>query len=661
MTVMGILESPASTNNRKGEAMILTKRLRKCQVFTVSLVLSGIITTAAVRSLNAAGDVERWGVFELTLTGPSSGNPYVDVQWAATFTQGASSIKVPGFWDSGSTYKLRFSPPATGTWTYQTSSAVADLNGKTGSLQVTEAAGDNHGPVQVYDTFYLRYADSSRYHQFGTTCYAWVHQLDSIQECTLQTLDTVPFNKMRMTVFPKDYTYNKNDPPSYAFEQKPGFPQGCTTTTVGTTCGTYSFDFTKINPVFWRHFEKRILDLQKKGIEADIILFHPYDRWGFKNMGMTNDDRYLRYCIARFSAYRNVWWSLANEWQFCAPQKQDTDFVRFGKIVMNEDPHHRMCSIHCADYCYWNPSTDYTRPYLTHAGLQGSCESNGMTYRSQWKKPVIWDESIYEGNIPGLGFANLTAFQMSKRFWDATFYGTYQGHSECFADPHDVLWWGKGGRLQGQSPRRIEWFKGLMAKSPPFSELQPQSPNGNISILSKQGQYYLVYCRNTNSNTITLAGTSSYKVDRLDPYNMTETSVTAKASPGSYTFTPPTADVIYRFVSADYTPVESGSGSLSGRGSFIGRGTTPLLTVVCARPSARITYRVPNSCRAELALYDIQGRLKAMLHEGSAAAGSHSVIFNQSQLPGGCYFVRFLVKGGDGRQCSQTIAMTVLR
>ena len=35
------------------------------------------------------------------------------------------------------------------------------------------------------------------------------------------------------------------------------------------------------------------------GIEADLILFHPYDRWGYSNMGAENDDRYLRYVVAR--------------------------------------------------------------------------------------------------------------------------------------------------------------------------------------------------------------------------------------------------------------------------------------------------------------------------------------------------------------------------
>ena len=41
---------------------------------------------------------------------------------------------------------------------------------------------------------------------------------------------------------------------------------------------------------------------------------HPYDRWGFSMMKAEDDDRYWKYVLARFSAYRNVWWSLANEY-----------------------------------------------------------------------------------------------------------------------------------------------------------------------------------------------------------------------------------------------------------------------------------------------------------------------------------------------------------
>ena len=248
----------------------------------------------------AAPTTERWDVFELGLAGPASGNPYRDVPWSTTFTQGDRQVTVPGFWDGDSNFKARFSPPAAGEWRYETRSATPELNGKTGTFTATTATDKNHGPIEVFDTFYLRYADGTPYHQFGTTCYAWTHQTPELQEQTLKTLAASPFNKIRFCVFPKSYAYNKNEPEFFAFKKG----------------ADGKFDFSQPDPAFWQHFERRILDLQKLGIEADLILWHPYDRWGFKKMSDEEDDRYLRYCIARLAAFRNVWWSLANEYDF---------------------------------------------------------------------------------------------------------------------------------------------------------------------------------------------------------------------------------------------------------------------------------------------------------------------------------------------------------
>ena len=135
--------------------------------------------------------------------------------------------------------------------------------------------------MQVFKTFYLRYADGTPYHQFGTTCYAWVHQTQELQEQTLQTLAASPFNKIRFCVFPKAYAYNQNEPALFAFQKQAG--------------GGFNFD--RPDPAFWRHFEQRILDLQRLGIEADLILWHPYDRWGFADMSDEQDDRYLRIAL----------------------------------------------------------------------------------------------------------------------------------------------------------------------------------------------------------------------------------------------------------------------------------------------------------------------------------------------------------------------------
>ena len=80
----------------------------------------------------------------------------------------------------------------------------------------TPSAG-NHGPVRVRTTFHFAYADGTPYFPIGTTCYAWTHQGDALEEQTLATLKHAPFNKMRMCVFPKCYAYNQNEPPLYPF------------------------------------------------------------------------------------------------------------------------------------------------------------------------------------------------------------------------------------------------------------------------------------------------------------------------------------------------------------------------------------------------------------------------------------------------------------
>ena len=49
------------------------------------------------------------------------------------------------------------------------------------------------------------------------------------------------------------------------------------------------------------------------------------------------DDRYLKYVVARFAAYRNVWWSLANEYDLMQ-KKNPSDWDRYAEIVTESDP-----------------------------------------------------------------------------------------------------------------------------------------------------------------------------------------------------------------------------------------------------------------------------------------------------------------------------------
>jgi hypothetical protein len=462
--------------------------------------------------------MEQWGVFELSLKGPTNGNPFTDVSLSARFTQGTNSVEASGFYDGNGVFRVRFMPDKQGRWNYRTASNVRNLDGKTGSFSVSRPRSQNHGPVRVARTYHFDYADGSPYEELGTTCYVWEWQPELLQEQTLKTLAAAPFNKIRFCVFPKHYVWNTNEPILYPF---PGDPAAT------------NWDFTRFNVKYFQHLEQRVADLQKLGIQADIILFHPYDEghWGFDRMPADADDRYLHYVVARLAAYRNVWWSLANEWDFMR-RKKESDFVRFGEIVSHDDPYHHLLSIHQGNRLF-----DHNLPWITHASIQNgnavTDPARARTLRDTYHKPVVYDEVQYEGNIPS-GWGRLSAEEMVFRFWNATVAGTYCGHGETYRSDDQVLWWSKGGVLKGQSPARLAFLKKVLDDSP-AQGIEPMAQHPQCG--GQPGQYYLVYLgKNTPTNwdfeipqlpadQLPSAGNMKFTVEVLDTWNMTVTPV----------------------------------------------------------------------------------------------------------------------------------------
>jgi hypothetical protein len=502
-------------------------RVRPGRIKLLLLVLLALL--AATTTAEGESNSPRWGIFELALKGPEGGNPFIDVKLSAEFKQGGRAFKPEGFYDGNGVYRIRFMPDALGKWTYITKSNRRELNGKKGQFTCVEPSLGNHGPVRVHKTWHFAYADGTPYFQIGTTCYAWAHQGNAMEEQTLATLKDAPFNKMRMCVFPKSYSYNKNEPEFYPFEGKP----------------LKDWDYSRFNPEFFRHFEKRVSDLRDLGIEADLILFHPYDRWGYANMDNETDDRYLRYIVARLAAYRNVWWSFANEYDLMK-SKTMADWDRFFQIVQKYDPYQRLRGIHNCRSFY-----DHNKPWVTHASIQSSDLARGIEWRNKYKKPIVFDECKYEGNIPQ-GWGKITAQELTHRFWLGTISGCYVGHGETYQHPKDILWWSKGGVLHGQSPARIAFLKKIMEPMP-FAEMEPRElPSGGY-LLSKVGELYFIYFTTWTAITLELPGAGMYKVDGIDTWNMTVTPM-GNAGPGRFSFTPPKANYLLRL--SVYAPGE---------------------------------------------------------------------------------------------------------
>jgi hypothetical protein len=334
-----------------------------------------------------------------------------------------------------------------------------------------------------------------------------------------------------MAVFPKWYQHGNNTEPwAYPFQREGG-----------------RNDFARPNYEFFRNFEHRVRQLLEMGIQADVILFHPYDNWGYAQMGADNDDRYVRYVMARLSAYRNVWWSLANEYDLMIDRKQKTlgDFDRFFKILHDEDPHHRLRGVHnwyySEDHFY-----DHSQPWVTHASLQTIEFYNLLRWRQRYQKPVLVDEMRYEGDVASR-WGNLSAEEMTSYFWITALCGAYPTHGDTFdnrAGDGETRWWAKGGTLPGKSVARIAFFRQIMEQAPvtemsPIMESagKPETLTDNIHIFAKPGSYYLAYAAGAGKAIrLELPAGSRYKVELIDTWNMTLTPLPA-AMPGEFSFT----------------------------------------------------------------------------------------------------------------------------
>lgn len=530
----------------------------------------------------------RFDVYEVTLDAgkeiENSGNPFQN-KITGIFQGEQETKEVEGFYDGNGIYRVRFMPSYEGDYTFSINADALLSIGKnhtldqnkqesiawdnniqesraqgnstqessvlTGSFHVLPAEEGNHGVLRVENQFHFAYEDKTRCYPIGTTCYVWNLQSKEMREETLKTLAASDFKKIRFCVFPKHYDYNLEDPEMFPYEGTPVDASGITHENFmfyGASFPGMEYDpssenhwnLHRFHPAYFAQLEDCIKSLGKLGIEADLILFHPYDRWGFSCMSREEDDFYLHYITARLSAFHNIWWSMANEYDLMYHKTMD-DWDHLGRLVSELDPYHHLISVHnCKGHF------DFTKDWVTHCSIQRNhlYLTSELTdeWREKYGKPVVLDEIAYEGNIQH-GWGNISGEEMTRRFWEAILRGGYPGHGETILDhiPTDApedhrikLWWSHGGILKGQSSERISFLTRQLEQIPEHHTLKPWiTPRGwdvVAAIMDTPEQeakavkdYYLFYYSFMNPmfRTFDFDEETEFEVDVIDTWNMT--------------------------------------------------------------------------------------------------------------------------------------------
>jgi hypothetical protein len=466
----------------------------------------------------------QWDHTEIILEVDFAGNPYQDVQLSAFFKKGDQQIEILGFYDGDNQWKIRFMPTEVGTWTFTTHSNLAALSEHKGTIVCKTAEAGVHGLVNVSGETQFSYSDGTPYHPVGTTCYVWNHQGEALEKKTLETLKNGPFNKIRFCVYPKRYTFNYNEPQSYPFpgavkeKWNPAYQDDYTPRPHHDW-----WDYDYFNPEYFQHIDDCVLELRELGIEADLILFHPYDfgAWGFDCIPEAVNNRILAYLVARLGAFRNIWWSFANEYDLFQ-NKAIHEWDRYMKLVKKIDPYNHLRSIHnCRGFF------DHRKPWITHCSIQSKDFDHVPQWFETYQKPLVIDECGYEGNIDR-GWGNISAKEMVNRFWQGFALGAYVGHGETYLNYEQNLWWSKGGELVGESPARIAFLRKIIDEIPEkgFAPLKRKKTGSFLDTIPGCGiypEYGLFYfgVHQPAFQWIDLPEKGTWQIDIIDTWEMT--------------------------------------------------------------------------------------------------------------------------------------------
>lgn len=219
---------------------------------------------------------------------------------------------------------------------------------------------------------------------------------------------------------------------------------------------------------------------------------------------------------------------MANEFDFLEAKKME-DWDHYIRFFAENDPYQRLRGIHNGVKWY-----DHTNPLITHASIQNENTYKAKEYRMKCKKPVVFDECRYEGNIPWT-WGNLTPEEMVNKIWLWITNGGYAGPGDTYVTEQplqwpekssDVLWWSKGGTMKGKSQDRIKFLKGILESAP--GNLSPPAILADFdvnNIVTYKNEYFLAYLNRDQSRYIVLdlPENVNYSIEVIDAWNMTIT------------------------------------------------------------------------------------------------------------------------------------------
>jgi len=527
----------------------------RCNVMFVLLLLP--VLQGAPRDVSfsqPAASVEGYDFLEVTatVTAPDARNPFVEATLNGSFakTGGSGRTDVEGFCDSadGSTFRIRFMPSSPGDYTY----SIAYRQGafeKTYSGKFRATDGHRRGPLRVdpkYPWHFIWEGSGEHYFFNGTTAFWLMGWRDEhvINYC-IERLQKLKINRIRVLVAGNAEIF-WGEPvmtgANFTYALRPWMAEK------PESFDRPGIDFTRFNIPYWQKWERMV----RFARDRDIIISVIQDISMHKAQPAEYSDderRYLRYMVARLSAFSNITYDLGDDMD----SFRDEKWVHAtGILIESWDPYKHLATSHpvhrenqdrASAWFGFTSIQDWRRPQ--HALMLEEREIQKKTGRII---PQTNEEYGYEDHYPHWappppGDSAETLRQMA---WEIAMAGAYGTAGETSRRGTNIWPDTGGGWINGRSDDTTVMLKGYEHivdfftsfewwKTEPHDELV----NNGAYCLAKPGEIYAVYLPKQGKVTVQLepgaydaVWFSAFTGERIPLPTVTGPSWTSPETPG---------------------------------------------------------------------------------------------------------------------------------
>jgi hypothetical protein len=456
----------------------------------------------------SAESVEAYDFVEIVVhvEKPDARNPFTDISLSGSFGKAGERERtsVEGFCDSadGSVLRVRFMPAVVGEYSYSVSYRQGEFTqSHNGTFRAT--AGRRRGPIRVdpkYPWHFIWEGTGEHYFFNGTTAF-WLMgwRDDRMINNSIERLHNLKVNRMRVLLSGAANIYwGEAVMPGRNFTLflRPWIAQR------PASFDSPSIDYSRFNLPYWQKWDRMLRFARERDMIISVIL-DISTHAAQARAGSEDERRYIRYAVARLSAFSNITYDLGDDLDSFRDEKWAHET---GTLIESWDPYKHLASSHPVHREHQDRASDWfgftsiqNWSHQQHALMLEEREIQKKTGRII---PQANEEYGYEDHYPHWAHAPTgeSAETLRQMAWDIAMAGAYGTAGESARRGTNVWPDTGGGWINGRGDDTMVMLKGYEHmvdfftsfewwKTEPHDELV----NNGAYCLAKPGEIYAIY------------------------------------------------------------------------------------------------------------------------------------------------------------------------